>query len=54
VQGLCDRLQTAQPIFWEDTDRGTENLYYTPHHQYIYQFSALLEKAIQQAGLSLG
>jgi uncharacterized protein YbgA (DUF1722 family) len=51
VQGLCDRLQTAQPIFWEDTDRGTENLYYTPHHQYIDQFNTLLEQAIQQAGL---
>jgi hypothetical protein len=53
VQGICDRLQTAQPIFWEDTDRGTENLYYTPHRQYIDQFSTRLERAIQQAGLSL-
>lgn len=54
VKGLCDRLRTAQPVFWEDTDRGTENLYYTPHHQYIDRFSGLLETAIQQAGLSKG
>jgi hypothetical protein len=54
VQGLCDRLRTAPPIFWEDTDRGTENLYYTPHRQYIEEFSALLERAIHQTGLSSG
>jgi hypothetical protein len=54
VQGLCDRLRTAQPVFWEDTDRGTENLYYTPHYRYIDPFSVLMEKAIQQAGLSKG
>jgi hypothetical protein len=54
VQSLCDRLGTAQPIFWEDTDRGTENLYYTPHRQHLGQFSALLEKTLQHAKLSLG
>ncbi len=38
VDELCDRLQTAQADFWEDTDRGSTNLYYSHHTQQIAKF----------------
>lgn len=48
LDDMCDRLSSAQPTFWEDTDRGNTNLYYTPHIQYLEQFSALLKAAIKK------
>lgn len=45
LQGIYENLQNAQPLFWEDTDRGNENLYYTTHAQHIGSFKALLMDA---------
>ncbi|MDG2989460.1 hypothetical protein L3556_00720 [Candidatus Synechococcus calcipolaris G9] len=38
----CDRLRQAQPKFWEDTDRGNVNLYYSPDIEMLGDFEAML------------
>jgi hypothetical protein len=45
VDVICKRIESAQPTFWEDTDRGNNNIYYSPHKLQIpdLQFM-LLEK----------
>jgi hypothetical protein len=45
VDVICKRIESAQPTFWEDTDRGNNNIYYSPHKDQIpdLQFM-LLEK----------
>ncbi len=48
MREIGDRLQSAQPTFWEDTDRGNTNLYYTPHIQYLDEFNARLKDAADQ------
>jgi hypothetical protein len=45
---ICDRLQSAQPTFWEDTDRGNTNLYFTPHLHYLQDFRSKLQVAVEQ------
>ncbi len=42
----CDRLQQAQAKFWEDTDRGNANLYYSPHTQQLPRLQALVQDAL--------
>ena len=32
------RLQFSGPTFWEDTDRGNVNIYYSPHQNQINVF----------------
>jgi hypothetical protein len=49
IQRTCDRIRISQPDFWEDTDRGNTNLYYTPDHQQIEAFYQLLNHAIAQS-----
>jgi len=46
ITKTCDRLRTSQPKFWEDTDRGNTNLYYTPHQDQIQPFLTLLDKRL--------
>lgn len=46
IAKTCDRLRTSQPKFWEDTDRGNANLYYTPHQDQIQPFLTLLDKRL--------
>jgi len=41
------RLRTGTAGFWEDTDRGNENLYYTPHAAHIDEFQRLLAERLQ-------
>jgi hypothetical protein len=38
------RLKFAGPAFWEDTDRGNLNMYYTPHPQHIERFQELQQE----------
>ena len=49
------RLKFSGPTFWEDTDRGNLNIYYTPYVQHLETFQALQKKyigeRIQQAEL---
>jgi hypothetical protein len=43
----CDRLQFSSPTFWEDTDRGNFNLYYTADQEYVEPFKALVDAAME-------
>lgn len=42
IDFTCDRLKSYQPSFWEDTDRGNSNLYYTPDQEQIEPFRTLI------------
>lgn len=50
VEKTCDRLRASQPKFWEDTDRGNANLYYTPNQDQIKPFLMLLDKRLAEMG----
>jgi hypothetical protein len=36
------RLRTISASYWEDTDRGSESLFYTPYASHIEEFQRLL------------
>ncbi len=40
------RLKFSGPTFWEDTDRGNLNIYYTPYVQHLEPFQELQKKYI--------
>ncbi len=40
-------LKNSQPGFWEDTDRGNINIFYTPHKKQISTFTSLLDASIK-------
>ena len=42
IDVALQRLRTVGPGYWEDTDRGNENLYYTPYAAHIDEFQRLL------------
>lgn len=45
VDVICKRIENAQPTFWEDTDRGNNNIYYSHHKAQIPELQfMLLEK----------
>lgn len=44
---ICDRMKTTQPNYWEATDRGTKNLYFTEHAHQLPRFMGLLKDHIQ-------
>jgi hypothetical protein len=46
IDRTCHHLKNSQPTFWEDTDRGNTNLYYTPNPDQISAFLALLEQCM--------
>ncbi|MBF0286313.1 MAG: hypothetical protein HQM14_00730 [SAR324 cluster bacterium] len=41
MQSVFNRLRFSGPTFWEDTDRGNLNIYYTPHANQIEKFQKL-------------
>ena len=43
------RLQFSGPKFWEDTDRGNLNIYYTPFQNEIKSFRKIQEKYILES-----
>ncbi|MBC8260053.1 MAG: hypothetical protein H8E38_13645 [SAR324 cluster bacterium] len=43
------RLQFSGPKFWEDTDRGNINIYYTPYQNEIETFKKLQQKYILES-----
>lgn len=45
VERNCDRLLHFQSEFWEDTDRGNMNMYYTANTNYIPRFLELFHAA---------
>ncbi|MBF0289845.1 MAG: hypothetical protein HQM14_18685 [SAR324 cluster bacterium] len=42
IDSTCGRLQFSGPTFWEDTDRGNLNIYYTPDQSEIASFKEML------------
>ncbi len=42
IDKTCKRLQFSGPTFWEDTDRGNGNIYYTADQAQIEPFKQLL------------
>jgi hypothetical protein len=42
IEKTCKRLQFSGPTFWEDTDRGNGNIYYTADQAQIEPFKQLV------------
>ncbi|MBD1209078.1 MAG: hypothetical protein H9535_11640 [Ignavibacteria bacterium] len=47
VDVICKRIESAEPTFWEDTDRGNNNIYYTPHKAQIPELQFMLLEKIE-------
>ncbi len=47
VDVICKRIESAEPTFWEDTDRGNNNIYYTPHKLQISELQFMLLEKIE-------
>lgn len=47
VDVICKRIESAEPTFWEDTDRGNNNIYYTPHKAQIGELQFMLLEKIE-------
>ncbi len=47
IDTICKRLETAEPTFWEDTDRGNNNIYYSPDKEQVPEFQFMLMDSIQ-------
>ncbi|MDA9991500.1 hypothetical protein N9E35_00660 [Candidatus Marinimicrobia bacterium] len=47
MEGLYNRIRFSGPTFWEDTDRGNTNIYYTPDSDKIDDFKKVLSKQMK-------
>lgn len=47
VDDILNELRYSQPAFWEDSDRGNTNIYYSPDTDYIDPFKTLLDQHLQ-------
>ena len=47
MEGLYNRIKFSGPTFWEDTDRGNTNIYYTPDSDKIDDFKKILSKQMK-------
>jgi len=47
VDVICKRIESAEPTFWEDTDRGNNNIYYSPHKLQISELQFMLLEKIE-------
>ena len=47
VDVICKRIESAEPTFWEDTDRGNNNIYYSPHKAQIGELQFMLLEKIE-------
>jgi hypothetical protein len=47
MEGLYNRIRFSGPTFWEDTDRGNTNIYYTPDSDKIDDFKKILSKQMK-------
>ena len=48
MDGLYNRIKFSGPTFWEDTDRGNTNIYYTPDGDKIDDFKKILSKQMKR------
>ena len=44
---LYNRIKFSGPTFWEDTDRGNTNIYYSPDSDKIDDFKKMLSKQMK-------
>ena len=51
VENTFKRLENNTPVFWEDTDRGNTNLFYTPHFEMIEPLKKLILEKIESKDL---
>ena len=42
MEGLYNRIRFSGPTFWEDTDRGNTNIYFSPDSDKIDDFKKIL------------
>ncbi|MCU0424883.1 MAG: hypothetical protein MUF71_04575 [Candidatus Kapabacteria bacterium] len=47
VDVICKRIESAEPTFWEDTDRGNNNIYFTPYKAQIGELQFMLLEKIE-------
>jgi hypothetical protein len=47
IETITTRLETAVPTFWEDTDRGNNNIYYSSNKEFAFEFQLMLMDSIQ-------
>jgi hypothetical protein len=47
MEGIYNRIRFSGPTFWEDTDRGNTNIYYTPDSNKIDDFKKILSKQMK-------
>ena len=43
------RLRFSGPTFWEDTDRGNLNIYYSPHAVHLEHFGTMQQEFLEEA-----
>ena len=49
MAAIFARLQFSGPTFWEDTDRGNLNIYYTPYQNEISYFKKIQEEILAES-----
>jgi len=47
----CDRIKEEREEFWEDTDQGNSNIFYTPHKNELSKFSSYFLFKLQNSTL---
>ena len=47
MEGLYNRIKFSGPTFWEDTDRGNTNIYFSPDSDKIDDFKKILSKQMK-------
>lgn len=53
MTGVFNRLRYSGPKFWEDTDRGNLNIYYTPYANQIEKFENLQKSELHKKLINL-
>ena len=48
MEGLYNRIKFSGPTFWEDTDRGNTNIYFSPDSDKIDDFKKILTKQMKK------
>ena len=48
MEGLYARIKFSGPTFWEDTDRGNTNIYYSPDAEYIDDFKKIFSENMKK------
>ncbi len=48
MEGLYNRIKFSGPTFWEDTDRGNTNIYYSPDSEKIDDFKKILSTQMKE------